>query len=36
MLLLACAVAQLTIAEAQPMDNAKLSMDKNNIKVWTY
>lgn len=35
-ILMACAVAMLATAQAKPLDNAKLSMNKNNIKVWTY
>ncbi|MGX5698946.1 START domain-containing protein [Acinetobacter kookii] len=35
-ILMACAVAMLTTAQAKPVDNAKLSINKNNIKVWTY
>lgn len=33
---MACAVACLAAAQAKPVDNAKLSIHKNNIKVWTY
>ncbi len=36
MILMACAVAMLATAQAKPVDNAKLSIHKNNIKVWTY
>lgn len=35
-ILMACAVAMFATAQAKPLDNAKLSMNKNNIKVWTY
>lgn len=35
-ILMACAVAMLATAQAKPVDNAKLSINKNNIKVWTY
>ena len=35
-ILMACAVACLAAAQAKPVDNAKLSIHKNNIKVWTY
>ena len=35
-ILIACAVAMLATAQAKPVDNAKLSINKNNIKVWTY
>lgn len=33
---MACAVALSAAVQAKPMDNAKLSLHKNNIKVWTY
>ena len=33
---MACVVAVMTTAQAKPMDQAKLSIHKNNIKVWTY
>ena len=35
-ILMTCAVAMFATAQAKPRDNAKLSMNKNNIKVWTY
>lgn len=35
-ILMTCAVANIATAQAKPLDNAKLSMNKNNIKVWTY
>jgi hypothetical protein len=35
-ILTACAVAMLATVQAKPVDNAKLSINKNNIKVWTY
>lgn len=35
-ILMVCAVAMLATAQAKPVDNAKLSINKNNIKVWTY
>lgn len=35
-ILMTCAVAVFATAQAKPLDNAKLSMNKNNIKVWTY
>lgn len=35
-ILITCAVAMLATAQAKPVDNAKLSINKNNIKVWTY
>ena len=35
-ILMACAVAMLATVQAKPVDNAKLSINKNNIKVWTY
>jgi len=35
-ILMTCAVAIFATAQAKPLDNAKLSMNKNNIKVWTY
>ena len=35
-ILMSCAVAMFATAQAKPLDNAKLSMNKNNIKVWTY
>lgn len=31
-----CTVAVTAAVQAKPMDNAKLSIHKNNIKVWTY
>ena len=31
-----CTVAMLATVQAKPVDNAKLSINKNNIKVWTY
>ena len=34
-ILMACAVAMLATVQAKPADNAKLSINKNNIKVWT-
>ncbi|PJI32551.1 START domain-containing protein [Acinetobacter pseudolwoffii] len=36
MIFLLCAVALGTIAQAKPLHTPKLSIDKNNIKVWTY
>ncbi len=33
---MACAVALSATVQAKSMDNAKLSINKNNIKVWTY
>ena len=36
MIFLLCAVALGAIAQAKPAENTKLSIDKNNIKVWTY
>ena len=33
---MACVVVVMTTAQAKPMDQAKLSIHKNNIKVWTY
>ncbi|MDN5511344.1 START domain-containing protein [Acinetobacter sp.] len=33
---MACTVAMLATVQAKPVDNAKLSINKNNIKVWTY
>ena len=33
---MACAVALAATVQAKSMDNAKLSINKNNIKVWTY
>ena len=33
---MACAVVLSTVACAKPLENAKLSINKNNIKVWTY
>lgn len=33
---MACAVAFTAAVQAKTMDNAKLSINKNNIKVWTY
>lgn len=35
-ILMTCAVAMFATAQAKLLDNAKLSMNKNNIKVWTY
>ena len=35
-ILMTCAVAMFATAQAKPLDNAKLSLNKNNIKVWTY
>lgn len=35
-ILMTCAVAMFATAQAKPLDNTKLSMNKNNIKVWTY
>ena len=35
-ILMTCAVAMFATAQAKPLDNAKLSMNKNNIEVWTY
>lgn len=35
-LFFACAVAMNTMVQAKPIESAKLSIDKNNIKVWTY
>ncbi|CAB1220602.1 START domain-containing protein [Acinetobacter bouvetii] len=35
-ILMACTVAMLATVQAKPVDNAKLSINKNNIKVWTY
>lgn len=35
-ILMTCAVAMFATAQAKPLDNVKLSMNKNNIKVWTY
>ena len=35
-ILMACAVAMLATVQAKPVDNAKLSINKNNIKVWTF
>ena len=35
-ILMTCAVAMFATAQAKPLDNAKLSINKNNIKVWTY
>ena len=35
-ILMTCAVAMFATAQAKPLNNAKLSMNKNNIKVWTY
>ena len=34
-ILMACAVAMLATVQAKPADHAKLSIHKNNIKVWT-
>ena len=36
MIFLLCAVVLGTIAQAKPVGTPKLSIDKNNIKVWTY
>lgn len=36
MIILLCAVVLGAIAQAKSVENAKLSIDKNNIKVWTY
>jgi ribosome-associated toxin RatA of RatAB toxin-antitoxin module len=36
MIVLLCAVVLGAIAQAKSVENAKLSIDKNNIKVWTY
>src|SRR5690606_3666864 len=36
MIFLLCAVVLGTIAQAKPLHTPKLSIDKNNIKVWTY
>ena len=36
MILMACTVALLATVQAKPADTAKLSIHKNNIKVWTY
>ncbi|MCL6249321.1 START domain-containing protein [Acinetobacter sp. ANC 4945] len=33
---MACAVAFTAAVQAKTMDNAKLTINKNNIKVWTY
>lgn len=35
-ILMACAGAMLATVQAKPVDNAKLSINKNNIKVWTF
>jgi hypothetical protein len=35
-MLFCCAVAMTAAASAQSINNAKLSLNKNNIKVWTY
>ena len=35
-LMMGCAVALFATAHAKPIDNAKLSINKQNIKVWTY
>ena len=35
-ILMACAVAMLATVQAKPVDNDKLSINKNNIKVWTF
>ena len=35
-ILMACAVAMLATVQDKPVDNAKLSINKNNIKVWTF
>ncbi|MHA3892038.1 START domain-containing protein [Acinetobacter sp. GXMZU3951] len=34
--MMGCAVALFATAHAKPIDNAKLSINKQNIKVWTY
>lgn len=36
MIVLLCAVALGAIVQAKSVENAKLSIDKNDIKVWTY
>ena len=36
MIFLLCAVALGAIAQAKPLEKPKLSIYKNNIKVWTY
>ena len=36
MIFLLCAVALGAIAQAKPVEKPKLSIHKNNIKVWTY
>ena len=36
MIFLLCAVALGAIAQAKPVGTPKLSIHKNNIKVWTY
>ena len=36
MILMCCAMAFIAMAQAKSIDNAKLSIHKNNIKVWTY
>ncbi|MGE8524269.1 MAG: START domain-containing protein [Acinetobacter pseudolwoffii] len=36
MIFLLCAVALGAIVQAKPLHTPKLSIDKNNIKVWTY
>ena len=35
-ILMACAVAMLATVQAKPVDNDKLSINKNHIKVWTF
>ena len=36
MILMACTAALIASAHAAPFEHAKLSIDKHNIKVWTY
>lgn len=36
LILLCCGVAMMATSTAAPIDNAKLTLNKNNIKVWTY
>ena len=36
MILMACTAALIASAHAAPFEHAKLSIDKQNIKVWTY
>ena len=36
MILMACTAALIASAHAVPFEHAKLSIDKHNIKVWTY